>query len=138
MIKETITLDAVKQNMDSLTEQIETLLSQVDCPMADVSKILVCVDEIFNNICSYAYSDGKNGKADIIIQASAEDKKMSLSFKDHGIPYNPLEHEDPDTTLSADERPIGGLGIFLVKKMMDNVNYQFINDENVLTIEKSW
>lgn len=138
MIKETITLDAVKQNMDSLTEQIETLLSQVDCPMADVSKILVCVDEIFNNICSYAYSDGKNGKADIIIQASAEDKKMSLSFKDHGIPYNPLEHEDPDTTLSADERPIGGLGIFLVKKMMNNVNYQFIDEENVLTIEKSW
>ena len=138
MTGETLILDAVKQNLESLAEKIETVLSDAGCPMPIIQKVLISVDEIFNNICSYAYSDGEKGQICTILQVSPEDKKASLTFKDKGIPYNPLEHKDPDTTLPAEKRPIGGLGILLVKKLMDEVSYEHTGEENSLTIVKGW
>lgn len=92
-------------------------------------------EEIVVNVVSYAYPDGAEGELEVEISAS--DEEIKLEFSDSGKPFNPLEKEDPDTTLSAEERPIGGLGIFLVKQMMDDVRYRYENGRNILTISKN-
>ena len=95
---------------------------------------LAC-EEIVVNVTSYAYPEGSDGFLDVYIR---KDDRIVIRFEDGGVPFNPLEHEDPDTTLSWDERPIGGLGIFLVRSMMDDVRYTYENQKNVLTIEKKY
>ena len=95
----------------------------------------IAVDEIMNNIASYAYQD-KIGKAEIKIEIDST--SISITFKDCGIPYNPLEKDDPDITLPAEERGIGGYGIFLVKKIMDDVSYEYKDNHNILTIKKKY
>lgn len=91
-------------------------------------------EEIVVNIVSYAYPDGADG--DLEIDVLRSETEIKLEFFDSGTPFNPLEKEDPDTTLSAEDRPIGGLGIFLVKQMMDDVRYRHENGRNILTISK--
>ena len=88
-----------------------------------------------NNIASYAYQD-EVGKAEIKVETDS--KSISITFLDSGIPYNPLEKDDPDITLSAEERGIGGYGIFLVKKIMDDVKYEYKDNKNVLSITKKY
>ena len=93
-----------------------------------------CIRAIcFSNIASYAYEGGE-GKAEI--QIFKTDDEITLVFTDEGIAFDPLAKEDPDVTLSAEDRPIGGLGIFIVKKSMDDVSYKRENGKNVLTIKK--
>lgn len=94
---------------------------------------LVC-EEIVTNITNYAYPDDAEGYMDVIIQ---KNERMVIRFEDGGIPFNPLEQEQYDTRLHWDQRPIGGLGIFLIKNKMDDVHYDYINQKNVLTIEKA-
>lgn len=91
-------------------------------------------EEIVVNIVNYAYPVGADGEVTIEVKDTPTD--IELSFSDCGMPFNPLEKEDPDTTLSAEERPIGGLGIFLVKQMMDSVAYRYEDGHNILTISK--
>lgn len=93
------------------------------------------VEEIVVNIVNYAYPVGADGEVSIDVIATPS--AIELSFSDCGVPFNPLEKEDPDTTLSAEERPIGGLGIFLVKQMMDSVNYRYEDGRNILTTTKN-
>ena len=100
-------------------------------------QIDVAVEEIFVNIANYAYPSGE-GEAVISIEADKDAKSVSILFEDQGTPYDPLKNEDPDITLSADERPIGGLGIFMVKKSMDEVSYEYKDGKNRLTISKSF
>ena len=100
-------------------------------------KIDVAVEEIFINIASYAYGN-EVGNAEIILDINDSNTKATITFVDEGIPYNPLEKDDPDTTLSADERQIGGLGIFIVKKSMDSVEYKNQEGKNILTISYCW
>jgi len=99
------------------------------------TKIEVSVEELFVNIASYAYSN-KEGNAEISFDFDAASRTVSIVFADSGIRYNPLEKEDPDITLSAEERQIGGLGIFMVKKYMDEVLYDFVENKNIVTIIK--
>lgn len=96
--------------------------------------IHLVAEEIVSNIVNYAYEDPSVGTLDVEIEKA--DKEIVLKFIDKGKPFNPLEKEDPDTSLSVEERPIGGLGIYLVKQMMSNVVYEHVGDKNVLRIQK--
>ena len=93
---------------------------------------LAC-EEVVVNIASYAYPDDAEGFIDIDIQKT---DRIILRFEDGGVPFNPLNYEEPDITLPWEERRIGGLGIYLVMKKMDAVRYEYANDRNILTIEK--
>ncbi|MBE6827895.1 MAG: serine/threonine protein phosphatase [Ruminococcaceae bacterium] len=129
-----LTVEAKKENLDEVIGFVDGYLEKSDCPMKAQMQINLAVEEIFVNIASYAYG-GKNGTAEITM--SGEENEVTITFADSGIPYNPLEKEDPDISLSADVREIGGLGIFLVKKNMDNVSYDYTDGKNILTIKKT-
>ena len=100
------------------------------------SQIDVAVEEIFVNIASYAYGD-ETGKVVLKIKIDNDPKKAVITFMDSGIPYDPLAKEDPDVTLSAEERQIGGLGIFMTKQFMDELEYEYTDGQNVLTLKKN-
>lgn len=86
------------------------------------------------NVTTYAYPDGTEGYMDVDIEKTND--RIIISFKDGGQPFNPLEQKKPDTNLSWMQRRIGGLGIFLVTKKMDDIYYAYVNNQNVLTIER--
>lgn len=113
---------------------VEEELEKIDCSMKASMQITVSVEEIFVNIANYAYGSEK-GEAKIAIDE--ENGKVIISFVDNGTPFNPLEREAPDITLSAQERSIGGLGIFMVRKTMDDVSYEYKDGRNIFTISKS-
>lgn len=128
-----ITIDATTENLDTVNQFIDGFLEECGCPMKAQMQIDLSVEEIYVNIANYAYGDG-TGKAEISIENN--DGEITITFKDSGVPYNPLEKADPDISLSADEREIGGLGIFLTKKNMDRVSYEYTDGHNVLTMTK--
>ena len=97
----------------------------------------VAAEEIFVNIALYAYAP-ETGRADITFDVNKEKKEAVITFRDKGVAFNPLEKQDPDVTQSAEERQIGGLGIYIVKKTMDEVKYERTDGENVLTIRKKF
>lgn len=132
---ERITVPANISNLPDVISSIEAFLEQIDCPIKAQTQIEVAVDEVFTNIASYAY-DGSDGLVTIDADMLEGEEGIKLTFTDQGKAYNPLEKEDPDITLSAEERPIGGLGIFIVKKTMDDVVYSYENDSNILSIIK--
>jgi len=112
---------------------IEGELEKAECPPKTVMQISLCVEELFTNVANYAYPDG-NGEVSFAI--TCKDNEMMLRMSDSGIPFDPLKRDDPDVTLSAEERQIGGLGIFIVKKTMDDVQYEYKNGRNILTMKK--
>lgn len=103
------------------------------CRLKDLMLIRLACEEIIMNITSYAYPDGVDGYLDVSIQKT---DRIIIRFKDGGIPFNPLEREKPNTSLSWKQRRVGGLGIYLVTKKMDAVSYAYENNKNILTIEK--
>ena len=103
--------------------------------MKQQTAICVAIEEVFVNVARYAYQNG-DGEVLLKIGFNEEDRKITFVMKDRGIPFNPLQKSDPDITLSADEREIGGLGIFITKKTMDSVEYVYENGENILTMIK--
>ena len=124
-------------------EQWDTVLELVDLSMEDLSfsereknHIRVSAEEIFTNIVSYAYGS-EGGNVEVSCGMNEEDvKEFWISFKDCGVPYNPLEYPDPDFDIPLDERRVGGLGIYMVKKFMDRVEYRNENGCNMITIGK--
>ena len=98
-------------------------------------QIDIAIDELFGNIANYAYNP-EIGSATVRVEVT-EEPTVIITFIDHGVPYNPLEKTDPDTSLSAEEREIGGLGIFMVKKSMDHISYEYKNGQNILRIKKN-
>lgn len=132
MLKE-ITLDATREKLSELYAFVEQTLEEAGCPMKTQTQISVAVDEIAGNIVQYS----KSPKLTLQIESANNPFRAKLIFIDAGVPYNPLQKEDPDVTLSAEEREIGGLGIFLVKKTMDKMEYTREGDKNILTIEKN-
>ncbi len=125
------------KNLETVLDFIHKLLPP-DCETDLMYKIDVAAEEIFVNIAHYAYKDklpaGEFGQAQIT--CTYEDELLTIIFRDQGVPFNPLDRPDPDITLSAEDRSIGGLGIFLTKKYMDKVEYNYENGENVLTLKK--
>ncbi|RKM59242.1 ATP-binding protein [Butyrivibrio sp. CB08] len=129
-------IDATVQNLDEVLAFLDGELEGMDCPMKEQMQLDVAVEEIFVNIASYAYEPG-TGYALIQIKELDAPKRVQVTFIDEGVPYDPLQKEDPDITLSAEERQIGGLGIYMVKQSMDNIYYEHKDNKNVLTIEKN-
>lgn len=127
---------AKKDSLNEILEFVDSELEKVSAPMKVMTQMDVSIEEIFVNIASYAYSDNANASAEIGVEAS--ENQITVVFEDSGIPFDPLAKADPDITLSAEERGIGGLGIFMVKKFMDDVSYQRVDDKNILTILKKW
>ena len=126
-------LDAVPENLDAVLDFVNAELEAIDCSSKTQSQIAIAVEEIFVNIAHYAYNP-EIGAACVRVSVSANE--LRLIFEDSGKPYNPLEKPDPDITASAADRPIGGLGIFMVKKIMDTVDYHYENGMNLLTMTK--
>lgn len=125
---------------DKSTEIIEFIMSAPEIPddPAAEFKIRLSVEEVVENVVRYAYEDGAGSLEACVSRAEADADCVSLTITitDKGVPFNPLEKEDPDITLSAEERNIGGLGIFLCKQMMDDVQYRYENECNILTMVK--
>ncbi|MBR4588005.1 MAG: ATP-binding protein [Lachnospiraceae bacterium] len=130
-----ITVDATLDNIETVTDFIDAELERVDCPPKAMMQINIAVDELFSNIARYAYEPEK-GPATVRVEVGPDSPEVVITFLDHGKPYNPLENEDPDITLSAEERGIGGLGIFMVKKTMDEIEYEYRDGKNILRVKK--
>lgn len=128
-----LVVDAQIEKLDEVLDFVDQLLDEWECPMKTQTQINIAVEEIFVNIAHYAYK-AHNGQARITVTRKGSDAE--ITFTDSGTPYNPLEREDPDVTLSAEDRQIGGLGIYIVKKSMDSVSYEHRDNNNVLTISK--
>ncbi len=131
-----LTVEAAVENIEVVTDFVNEELEKLDCPLKARRQIDVAIDELFGNIARYAYSPDV-GKATVRFSVEEDPLEVTITFIDNGIPFNPLEKSNPDTHLSAEERPIGGLGIFLVKKSMDLVEYEYKNGQNILKIKKN-
>ena len=133
MMKE-LTIEAKKQNLTEVLAFVDGVMEEEGCSLKAQMKVDVAAEEIFVNIASYAYGDGV-GYA--LIRAGRTDRNLfEITFIDEGVPYDPTSKEDPDVSLSAEERPIGGLGIFLAFKVMDEVKYEYAEGRNQLTLRK--
>ena len=126
---------AKKETLPEVMAFTEECLESFECPMKSSMTICVAVEEIFVNIASYSYGD-KSGNATLSFGFDENERLMTLVVKDNGTPFNPLERAEPDITLSADDREIGGLGIFITKKTMDTISYSYENGQNILTMIK--
>jgi len=134
---ESRTFEAKVENIPAVTDFVDCLLDELGCPIKAKLQIDVAIDEIFSNIASYAYPSG-GGTAEISVTPAEKPKGAVITFSDSGIPYDPTERDDPDVTLGAEERGIGGLGIFLVKKTMDKVVYEYKDGRNILRVRKNF
>ncbi len=130
-----ITVEAKVEKLEDVLSFVDELLSVYDCPMKTQIQIDVAVEEIFVNIAHYAYAPD-TGMAEVAAEVSGDPGCLTITFKDSGVPYDPLEKEDPDITLNAEERQIGGLGIYMVKQSMDEVDYKYEDGKNIFTIKK--
>lgn len=126
-------IKAAVENLDTVIAFIDEQLEAADCPMKTQMQIELAVEEIFVNIAHYAYAP-ETGMAVISVDISGS--MAVITFEDSGIPYDPLAKPDPDTTLAAEDRGVGGLGIFMVKKSMDDVIYEYREGKNILTLKK--
>lgn len=135
IIRKTIELEARTEKLELLLGSVEADLESAGCPPEKRTVAAICAEEIFVNIASYAYGT-ETGVARISEEIGKE--HITLCFQDRGCPYNPLNREDPDTTLSAQEREVGGLGVFMVKNMMDKVAYEYRDGWNRLTMTLFW
>lgn len=132
-----LTVTAQKEELQSVQDFIDGILEEADCPMKIQFQIDVAVEEIFVNIASYAYPPDC-GTAQIDVTVPEEGGSATVTFRDHGVPFDPLAKEDADISAEALMARTGGLGILMTKKMMDEVTYEFRDGMNMLTIRKNW
>ena len=130
-----LTIEAKPENLNTVIAFVEEQLEEYGCGKKEKMSIDVAIDELFANIAHYAYNPS-TGYATVRVDVLNDPLSVEVTFIDNGVQYDPLAKEDPDTTLSAEERPIGGLGILIVKKTMDAVNYEYKDGKNILTIKK--
>lgn len=137
--KKAITVEASMEYLDKVTSFIEAFLEDYACPMKITMKILLCVEELYANVVNYAYGS-KDGNCTIELAGKTyeTENEVCICMRDQGVPFDPFAKEDPDITLSVDEREIGGLGIYMVKNIMDTVSYEYKQQENIVTITKKW
>ena len=127
---------AEDENLDTAIDFINDLLDESDCDTKTRISIDIAVEEVFVNIAHYAYPPEQPGE--IILQADvlSAPKAVLITFIDMGTPYDPLAHPDPDITRPIEERPVGGMGLYLVKNLMDDAKYRFSDRQNILQIMK--
>ena len=130
-----ITVEAKLENMYQIIDFVEDELFSMKVPEAEIVTMSIAVEEIFVNITSYAYGDDTGS---VTIEVDKNDSALRICFIDSGEPYNPLEKADPDISLPPEQRDIGGLGIFMMKNMVDSAEYKYENGQNNLTIIKNF
>ncbi|WP_251498599.1 ATP-binding protein [Otoolea muris] len=131
-----LTIDATIENITQVTAFVDEQLEALDCPLKAQMQIDIAIDELFGNIAHYAYNP-EIGPATVRVEVLQDPLAVVVSFIDNGIPYDPLAKEDPDVALSAEDREIGGLGIYMVKKSMDEITYEYKDGQNILRIKKA-
>ncbi len=131
-----LTIDATVDNIQIVTEFVDKQLEGFGCPMKAQSQIDIAIDELFGNIAHYAYKP-EVGPATVRVEVIESPLSVVITFIDHGVPYDPLANEDSDVSLPAEQRKIGGLGIYIVKKSMDEITYEYKNGKNILKIKKN-
>ena len=131
-----LTIDATVDNITSVTDFVDELLEEFGCPLKAKMQIDIAIDELFGNIAHYAYKPDV-GPATVRVEVNENPLAVIITFIDHGVQYDPLSAQEPDITLSAEERRIGGLGIYIVKKSMDEITYEYKDGQNILTIKKN-
>lgn len=130
-------IEATIENLSKVFKFLQESLDTCDAPSKVKRQIKLCVEEIYMNITHYAYNPETGmAKIGVDVIGGENPERVVISFVDEGKPYDPLAKQDPDLELSLDDRPIGGLGIYLVKTTMDSVAYEHKDGQNVLTIEK--
>lgn len=132
-----LTIAATVDSIETVTDFVNEQLEKYDCPMKAQMQIDIAIDELFGNIAHYAYNP-EIGEATVRVEVLEEPLCVTITFIDNGVPYDPLKKEDPDISLSAEEREIGGLGIYMVKKSMDAVTYEYKDGQNILSIKKNF
>ena len=130
-----LTIAATVENIEVVTDFVNQQLEELACPMKAQMQIDIAIDELFSNIAHYSYNP-EVGQATVRVEVVENPLAVTITFIDNGIPYDPLAKEDPDLTLSAEERQIGGLGIYMVKKSMDEITYEYKDGQNILAIKK--
>lgn len=133
--EKTLTVPALRENWGEVSQFLESELERLGGTKEEIFKLLIAAEELYVNISSYAYPE-KTGEVEIKLQFLQDPKRVRITLTDQGIPYNPLERIAPDITLSVDEREIGGLGIHMVRTSMDQVQYEFRDGCNIITVEK--
>lgn len=132
-----LTVEAIVEQIETVTEFVNAELEKLDCPMKARIQLDIAIDEIVSNIAYYAYGE-KTGTVTVRIEVLQEENGVQLMFLDSGVPYDPLTRQDPDISAEIEERKEGGLGIFLVRKTMDDMKYEYKDGQNCLTIRKSF
>jgi anti-sigma regulatory factor (Ser/Thr protein kinase) len=132
-----LTIEATPENVDKVIEFVDEMLEEYGCGMKEQMAIDVAVDELFANIAHYAYNP-ETGYATVKVDVVEDPLSVEITFVDNGKPYDPLAKADPDTTQSIEDREIGGMGILIVKKSMDAVDYEYKDGKNILTIKKTF
>lgn len=132
-MQRSITLPNDIATIPQLSEFVETFCEEMGLDMAIMMNLNLAIEEAVVNVMSYAYPDGKG---DVTVDIKVDSEKVMVTLTDSGIPFDPTQKGEVDTTLPAEERPIGGLGIHLVKQLMDKVSYQYTDHQNILTLEK--
>lgn len=132
---EKITVEAMLENLQKVIDFAVENLEARDCPMKVSMQTELVIEEIFVNIANYAYHP-ETGPATFCMEFEENPPAILMTFIDSGKPYNPLEKEDPNTSLAIEDRDVGGLGIFLVKKNVDEISYEYSDGKNILHMKK--
>ncbi len=127
-------ISALPENLQQALDYIDSFLDKTNCSMKTRMQIAVAAEEVFVNIAHYAYEGV--GSVWIRTELMKNPPAIRIIFMDSGTPFDPMSKPDPDITLSAADRPTGGLGIFMTKKLMDRVEYQYQNGKNILILDK--
>jgi len=131
-----LNIRAAVENLDTVMDFVNTELEESGCHLKLQTQIGIAVEEILVNIANYAYKpDEPSDNGNVTVRIAVGDE-VTIEFEDNGVPYNPLKNEDPDISASAQERNVGGLGIYMVKKIMDSVEYRHTDGKNILVIRK--
>ena len=129
------TFSAKTEALSDVLGYVDEMLQSYECPMKIQMAVCVAIEEVFVNVAHYACG---GGEGDLVLSIGFDEESRNITFRmsDKGVPFAPLKKPDPDITLSAEDREIGGLGIFITKKTMDSVTYAYENGENILTMIK--
>ena len=134
---DTIVVPAKKEEFEKIRLWMTNIFDQLDIQGKPRKQLFIVADEIFTNISSYAYCDKEEGgDASLTLKYLPEEKAVTLIFSDTGIQYNPLTQEPPDIVKRIQELTVGGLGIFMVRKMVTAIDYEYKDSHNILTLKK--
>ena len=133
--EDALLLPARREAFTTLKEWLNSIAEELELPVKTRKQLLIAADEIFTNIASYGYPSG-DGTAKVVVEFDMAQAELTLIFSDTGVPYNPLETPPPDISRPLAEREVGGLGIFMVKKIMDSVEYRREGSRNILALKK--